>query len=276
MADVNGASGKAQIYLTSQAPHAHRTLFAHRRGSARAEHPGDQPRRGRWIRQQGADLPGLRRGHRGFAPARPTGQVGGVSLREPDLHRVRPRLPHARQARARRERQDHRPQGGPRLRPRCLVRRRPDDEDQDGLFHIVTGSYDIPAAHLVGTGAYTNKAAGGVAYRCSFRITEASYMIERLAENAAHEIGMDPAEFRRLNFIKPDQFPYPPPRVWSTTPATTKRRSTCASRRSTTLTYARSRRSPGPGSSSSALGWPASPRRSAPVPPRTTTSPASR
>ncbi len=38
-----------------------------------------------------------------------------------------------------------------------------------GLFHIVTGSYDIPAAHIVADGAYTNKAPGGVAYRCSFR-----------------------------------------------------------------------------------------------------------
>jgi carbon-monoxide dehydrogenase large subunit len=77
-----------------------------------------------------------------------------------------------------------------------------------GLFHIVTGSYDIPAAHVVTDGAYTNKAPGGVAYRCSFRITEASYLIERLVDVAADEIGMDPAEFRRMNFIKPDQFPY--------------------------------------------------------------------
>src|SRR5215471_3629626 len=36
-----------------------------------------------------------------------------------------------------------------------------------GLFHIVTGSYDIPAAHVTADGYYTNKAPGGVAYRCS-------------------------------------------------------------------------------------------------------------
>jgi carbon-monoxide dehydrogenase large subunit len=77
-----------------------------------------------------------------------------------------------------------------------------------GLFHIVTGSYDIPAAHVEGRGAYTNKAPGGVAYRCSFRVTEASYLIERLVDVAAHELGLDPAEFRAQNFIKPDQFPY--------------------------------------------------------------------
>ena len=77
-----------------------------------------------------------------------------------------------------------------------------------GLFHIVTGSYDIPAAHVETTGAYTNKAPGGVAYRCSFRVTEASYLIERLVQNAAYEIGVDPADFRKQNFIKPEQFLY--------------------------------------------------------------------
>jgi aerobic carbon-monoxide dehydrogenase large subunit len=77
-----------------------------------------------------------------------------------------------------------------------------------GLFHVVTGSYDIPAAHIAVEGAYTNKAPGGVAYRCSFRVTEASYLIERLVQTAAVELDRDPAELRRLNFIKPEQFPY--------------------------------------------------------------------
>jgi carbon-monoxide dehydrogenase large subunit len=77
-----------------------------------------------------------------------------------------------------------------------------------GLFHIVTGSYDLPAAHVTADGAYTNKAPGGVAYRCSFRVTEASYLIERLVQNAAYELGMDPADLRLKNFIEKDQFPY--------------------------------------------------------------------
>jgi carbon-monoxide dehydrogenase large subunit len=80
-----------------------------------------------------------------------------------------------------------------------------------GLFHIVTGSYDFPAAHIVTDGAYTNKAPGGVAYRCSFRVTEASYLIERLVQNAAYELGIDPAEIRMRNFIQPEQFPYHSP-----------------------------------------------------------------
>jgi carbon-monoxide dehydrogenase large subunit len=77
-----------------------------------------------------------------------------------------------------------------------------------GLFHIVTGSYDIPAAHVVADGAYTNKAPGGVAYRCSFRVTEASYLIERLVQTAAYELDVDPAQLRMKNFIRPEQFPY--------------------------------------------------------------------
>jgi aerobic carbon-monoxide dehydrogenase large subunit len=77
-----------------------------------------------------------------------------------------------------------------------------------GLFHIVTGSYHLPAAHVSADGAYTNKAPGGVAYRCSFRVTEASYLIERLVQNAAYELGIDPAEIRLKNFIEKDEFPY--------------------------------------------------------------------
>jgi carbon-monoxide dehydrogenase large subunit len=77
-----------------------------------------------------------------------------------------------------------------------------------GLFHIVTGSYDLPTAFIEADGAYTNKAPGGVAYRCSFRVTEASYLIERLVQNAAYELEMDPADIRLKNFIQPDQFPY--------------------------------------------------------------------
>ena len=50
-----------------------------------------------------------------------------------------------------------------------------------------------------------------MAYRCSFRITEASYLIERLIQTAAYELGIDPAEMRLRNFIQPEQFPYETP-----------------------------------------------------------------
>ncbi len=77
-----------------------------------------------------------------------------------------------------------------------------------GLFHICTGSYDFKAAHVEVDGVYTNKPPGGIAYRCSFRVTEAVHTIERMAYLMAHELGIDPAEFRLRNFIRPDQFPY--------------------------------------------------------------------
>jgi len=77
-----------------------------------------------------------------------------------------------------------------------------------GFFNICTGSYDIPSAFLSVDGVYTNKAPGGVAYRCSFRVTEASYFIERMMDVLARKLGMDPAEVRRKNFIRKEQFPY--------------------------------------------------------------------
>jgi carbon-monoxide dehydrogenase large subunit len=77
-----------------------------------------------------------------------------------------------------------------------------------GLFHIATGAYDFKAAHIEVDGVYTNKPPGGIAYRCSFRVTEAVHTIERMADVMAHELGMDPAEFRMKNFIPPERFPY--------------------------------------------------------------------
>jgi carbon-monoxide dehydrogenase large subunit len=83
-----------------------------------------------------------------------------------------------------------------------------------GLFSVATGSYDYPAAHVEVDGVYTNKPPGGVAYRCSFRVTEAVHMIERMVDIMADELGMDPAEIRFRNFIQPDQFPYKSPTGW--------------------------------------------------------------
>jgi carbon-monoxide dehydrogenase large subunit len=77
-----------------------------------------------------------------------------------------------------------------------------------GLFHVCTGSYDLKAAHVEVDGAYTNKPPGGIAYRCSFRVTEAVHTIERMTDLMAHQLGLDPAELRMKNFIKPEQFPY--------------------------------------------------------------------
>ncbi len=83
-----------------------------------------------------------------------------------------------------------------------------------GFFNICTGSYDIKTAYARVDGVYTNKAPGGVAYRCSFRVTEACYLIERMIDVLAERLGMDKAEIRLKNFIQPEQFPYPSALGW--------------------------------------------------------------
>jgi aerobic carbon-monoxide dehydrogenase large subunit len=83
-----------------------------------------------------------------------------------------------------------------------------------GFFHIFTGSYDLQAAHCEVTGVYTNKAPGGVAYACSFRVTEAVYLVERMVDLLALDLGMDPAELRLKNLLRPEQFPYTTPTGW--------------------------------------------------------------
>ena len=77
-----------------------------------------------------------------------------------------------------------------------------------GLMHSAFAAYDIPTGHMFATGYYTNKAPGGVAYRCSFRVTEAMFFQERMVQAAADDLGMDQAEFRRINFVKDEQHPH--------------------------------------------------------------------
>ena len=83
-----------------------------------------------------------------------------------------------------------------------------------GFFGVFTGSYDLEAAYCHMTAVYTNKAPGGVAYACSFRITEAVYLVERMVDVLARELDMDPAELRLRNLIRPDQFPYTTKTGW--------------------------------------------------------------
>jgi aerobic carbon-monoxide dehydrogenase large subunit len=83
-----------------------------------------------------------------------------------------------------------------------------------GFFHVFSGSYDLEAAYCNVTGVYTNKAPGGVAYACSFRVTEAVYVVERMVDVLADELNLDPAELRMRNLLRPEQFPYPSPTGW--------------------------------------------------------------
>ena len=78
---------------------------------------------------------------------------------------------------------------------------------QTNLFsRVLTGVYDIPAAWLQVQGIYTNTTQVD-AYRGAGR-PEAIYVIERAMDTAARQLGVDPLDLRRRNFIPHDQFPY--------------------------------------------------------------------
>ena len=78
---------------------------------------------------------------------------------------------------------------------------------QTQLFsRVLTGVYDVQTAWLQVEGYYTNTAPVD-AYRGAGR-PEAIYVLERLIDRAARELGVDPWTLRRINFIKPDQMPY--------------------------------------------------------------------
>jgi carbon-monoxide dehydrogenase large subunit len=71
---------------------------------------------------------------------------------------------------------------------------------------IIPGPYRIPAFDIEVRGAYTNTTPVD-AYRGAGR-PEAAFAMERIIDRLADEIGMDPAEVRRKNFIPPDAFPF--------------------------------------------------------------------
>jgi carbon-monoxide dehydrogenase large subunit len=71
---------------------------------------------------------------------------------------------------------------------------------------LLSGQYDIPAIHCRVQGAYTHVPPVD-AYRGAGR-PEASFVVERMATVGAKEAGMDPAEFRRQNFVDPGDFPF--------------------------------------------------------------------
>ena len=74
---------------------------------------------------------------------------------------------------------------------------------------LLAGQYTTPNIYVHVTGVLTNTTPVD-AYRGAGR-PEATYLVERLVDLAAHEMDMDPAELRRMNFIPPDAFPYDTP-----------------------------------------------------------------
>ena len=140
----------------ARAPHG---LRAGRR-APRAEHPGDQPRHRRRLRQQGADLPRLRLLDRRLHRHRQAGEVDGGPLGEPHVDRVRPRLPHEGVDRRDARGQDPRRQGRRPRRSRRVQRRRPADEVPGRLLPHLHRFLRLPGGALHGEGGVHEQGAG--------------------------------------------------------------------------------------------------------------------
>ncbi len=74
---------------------------------------------------------------------------------------------------------------------------------------LLNGTYKWKAIHAHVRGVYTNT-VGVDAYRGAGR-PEATYVVERIVSTVARELGMDPVDIRRKNFIQPSEFPYQTP-----------------------------------------------------------------
>ncbi len=75
--------------------------------------------------------------------------------------------------------------------------------------HRLTGPYRTPAMSVEVVGVATNKSVTG-AYRGAGG-PEAAFCMERAVDLVAQELGLDPADVRRRNFIPPGDFPYETP-----------------------------------------------------------------
>ena len=208
VADFDRVSGKLTVWCTTQAPHAHRTLYALVTGLAEHKIRVVSPDIGggfgnkvpvypgymcaivgsivtgkpvKWMEDRSENLmsTGFARDYamRGAVAATSTGKILGVRVDVLADHGA------------------------------FNATAQPTNYPA-GFFHVFTGSYDLEAAHCHVRGVYTNKAPGGVAYACSFRVAEGVYLVERMVDCLARELEIDPAELRLKNLIAAEQFPY--------------------------------------------------------------------
>jgi carbon-monoxide dehydrogenase large subunit len=215
VADYNKATEKLTIYLTSQAPHAHRTLFSI---------VGGIPEQN--IRVVSPDIGGGFGNKVPIYPGYVCAVVASLTLGVP-VKWIETRSENLQSTGFARDyhmtAEIAADQNGKvkALRVKTLADHGAFNAAAQptkfpaGLFSVCTGSYDFANSFCEVDGVYTNKAPGGIAYRCSFRITEAAYLIERAVDVLAAQLKIDPAEFRRRNFIQPDQFPYKTPLGWT-------------------------------------------------------------
>jgi len=214
VASMDPVSGKLTIWTTTQAPHAHRTLYAIVAGLP--EHK---------IQVISPDIGGGFGNKVGIYPGYVCSIVGSILTGKP-VKWVEDRSENLMSTSFARDYHMHGEIAATRegkilgLRVNVLADHgafngvAQPTKYPAGFFHIFTGSYDYAAAHCNVTAVYSNKAPGGVAYACSFRITEAVYLVERMVDCLADELSMDPAELRMQNLLRPEQFPYTTPTGW--------------------------------------------------------------
>jgi aerobic carbon-monoxide dehydrogenase large subunit len=209
VADYDVSTGEMTVHLTSQAPHAHRTLFAIVSGLP--EHQ---------IRIISPDIGGGFGNKVPIYPGYVCAAVASLVLGRP----VKWMETRSENLMSTSFARDYHMVGelaatseGKILGARSTIlanhgafdaHAQPGEQYPTGFFPIFTSCYDVPAAYAEATGVYTNRAPGGIAYRCSFRVTEAIYLMERTMDVLADELGMDPVELRRKNFVKEEQMPY--------------------------------------------------------------------
>jgi carbon-monoxide dehydrogenase large subunit len=208
VADMNKVTGKLTIWCTTQAPHAHRTLYALVAGLP--EHQ---------IRVVSPDIGGGFGNKVGIYPGYVCSIVGSILTGKP-VKWIEDRSENLMSTSFARDYHMHGEIASTAdgkitgLRVKVLADHGAFNNTAQptkfpaGFFHIFTGSYDLEAAFCEVTGVYTNKAPGGVAYACSFRVTEAVYLVERMVDCLADELKMDPAALRMKNLLRPEQFPY--------------------------------------------------------------------
>ncbi len=211
VADYDPAMGKLTVYMTTQAPHAVRTVFA-----LVAGHVGLSEEK---IRIVSPDIGG---GFGGKVPVYPgyvIAVAASVVLGKP-VKWIEDRMENLQADSFARDYHITAELGATKdgtmtaLRIKTLADHGYADAAANpskfpaGLFSICTGSYDLQDAFAEVDGVYTNKPPGGIAYRCSFRVTEAVHAIERMTDILAQELGLDPADLRFKNFVPPDRFPY--------------------------------------------------------------------
>ncbi|MBK1789306.1 aerobic carbon-monoxide dehydrogenase large subunit [Prauserella cavernicola] len=208
VADMDAVTGKLTVWTTTQAPHAHRTIYALVAGLP--EHK---------IRIISPDIGGGFGNKVGIYPGYVCAVVGSIVTGKP-VKWVEDRSENLMSTSFARDYHMHGEIAATKdgrilgLRVNVLADHGAFNGTAQptkfpaGFFGVFTGSYDLEAAHCSVTGVYTNKAPGGVAYACSFRITEAVYLVERLVDVLAFDLGMDPAELRMKNLLRPEQFPY--------------------------------------------------------------------